>query len=69
VWLDPRSWHPDLVRVRVGITVADGAFGAVRGLRATSSTRAVRRWPPSISVRRTQQNALIVGEVYLHSGG
>ena len=32
LWLDPRSWNGDVIRVRVGLTVASGTFGDVRGL-------------------------------------
>ena len=69
VWLDPRSWHPDMVRVRVGITVADGAFGAVRGLRAVVVDAGGSEVATLDLGAPDAQNALIVGEVYVHSGG
>jgi stress response protein SCP2 len=69
VALDPGRWPADLARVRVGLTVADGAFGAVRGLAAhvfDASGAVVATLDLGVP---DQQNALIVGEVYRHAGG
>jgi stress response protein SCP2 len=69
VSVDPARWPADLARLRVGLTVADGTFGAVRGLAAhvADASGAVVATLDLGAPR--EQNALIVGEVYRHSGG
>jgi stress response protein SCP2 len=69
LWLDPDYWAGGLVRVRVGITVAAGTFGDVRGLTAVVRDSAGAEVAVLDLGAPDRQNALIVGEVYLHSGG
>jgi stress response protein SCP2 len=66
--VEPSGWAPGIVRTRIGLTVADGTFGAVRGLAAAvhdASGAEVARLDLS---GLGPQNALIVGEVYLRDG-
>jgi stress response protein SCP2 len=69
LWLDPGFWGSDLVRVRVGLTVAAGVFGDVRGLAAVVRDAAGAEVAVLDLGQPDRQNALIVGEVYLHAGG
>jgi stress response protein SCP2 len=69
LWLDPDFWVGGLVRVRVGITVAAGTFGDVRGLTAVVRDAAGAEVAVLDLGQPDRQNALIVGEVYVHAGG
>jgi stress response protein SCP2 len=69
LWLDPDFWVGGLVRVRVGITVAAGTFGDVRGLTAVVRDAAGTEVAVLDLGQPDRQNALIVGEVYVHAGG
>lgn len=67
--LDPARWPASLARVRVGVTVASGTFGAVRGLTAHVFDAAGAVVAALDLGQPDRQNALIVGEVYRHGGG
>jgi stress response protein SCP2 len=67
--LAPGSWPAALSRVRVGVTVASGTFGGVRGLRAHVFDGSGAVVATLDLGQPDQQNALIVGEVYRHGGG
>jgi stress response protein SCP2 len=69
LWLDPRSWNAPLVRVRVGLTVSAGGFGGVRGLAAVVRDVTGAEVATLDLGEPDRQNALIVGEVYVHTSG
>ncbi|GAA1042373.1 hypothetical protein GCM10009557_68250 [Virgisporangium ochraceum] len=69
VALAPDRWPADLARVRVGLTVASGTFGAVRGLSAHVADASGAVMATLDLGQPDRQNALIVGEVYRHGGG
>jgi stress response protein SCP2 len=66
--VDPSRWAPGIVRTRIGLTVADGTFGAVRGLAATVLDGAGAEVARLDLSGLGPQNAVIVGEVYLRDG-
>ncbi|GIJ49118.1 hypothetical protein Val02_60040 [Virgisporangium aliadipatigenens] len=66
--VDPSGWAPGIVRTRIGLTVADGTFGAVRGLAAAVHDASGAELARLDLSGLGPQNALIVGEVYLRDG-
>ncbi|MFF5233848.1 VWA domain-containing protein [Dactylosporangium sp. NPDC000521] len=61
----PGGWSGTTVRVRIGLTVADGTFAAVPGLRASVHGPSGELYALDLGTPDVQ-DALIVGDVYRH---